>query len=203
MENKQETIPKGWRESSLGDFILDIKDGGTPSRNKKDFFNGGIPWVTVKDIRPRIKETLTTISDKGLKNSSAKLWPKGTVILSFGATIGEVGIAEVPLTTKQGIAGIIPNPKKITKEYLYYFLLTQKKKLNQLASGSTIKEVRPSVIKKHIKILLPPLSQQKKIAEILSGVDDKIEINQKIKDQLTQLKKGLMQDLLSGMVRVG
>jgi len=198
MPIKQTTIPKGWKEVKFGDVVLDMKDGGTPSRRKDEYFNGNIPWVVVKDIKPKIFNTATNISDLGLQKSSAKLWPAGSVILSFGATIGEIGIAEVPLTTKQGIAGIVPNMNKITKEYLYFYLTSQKERLNQLASGSTIKEVRPNTVKKHLIVSLPPLSEQKKIAEILSTVDEDIEKTEEVIEKTEELKKGLMRKLLSG-----
>ncbi len=193
---KQKNIPKGWEYGSLGDFIVDIKDGGTPSRRKGEYFGGGIPWVVIKDIKSRIYSTNETLSKLGIENSSAKVFPAGTVILSFGATIGEVGIAEVDLATKQGIAGVLPDVSKITTEYLYFLLQSQKKLLNQMATGSTIKEVRPNIIKK-INILVPPIKEQKKIADILLSVDEEIQKVEEIISATEKLKKGLMSGLFT------
>lgn len=193
---EKKNIPKGWSYDTLGTFLDDIGDGGTPSRAKSEYFGGEIPWVVVKDIKKEIYKTRESLTSKGLEKSSAKLWPEGSVILSFGATIGEVGIAKVPVTTKQGVAGLIPN-NLISSEYLYYSLLNNYSRLNSLASGSTIKEVRPSVIKNQIKLLLPPIKEQNKIAEILDTVDEQIQKTEGIIKTTEKLKKGLVQDLFT------
>ena len=192
----QQNIPKGWKYGELGSFLADIGDGGTPLRSNSEYFGGNIPWVVVNDIQPRIKQTRNTLTDVGLQKSSAKLWPAGSVILSFGATIGEVGIADVPVTTKQGIAGIIPNDD-LLNIYLYYVLLSKKKLLHRLSSGSTIKEVRPSVIKNQIEVLIPPIKEQQKIAEILGAVDEDIAKTQEVIEETEKLKRGLMQQLFT------
>ena len=195
----QQNIPSGWKFGELGNFLTDIGDGGTPSRLKAEYFGGEIPWVVVNDIQPHIRKTKDTLTDVGLKRSSAKLWPIGSVILSFGATIGEVGIADVPVTTKQGIAGIIPSDDLINS-YLYYLLLSKKHLLHKLSSGSTIKEVRPSVIKKQIEVLVPPIKEQQKIAEILGTVDEDIAKIQEVIEATEKLKRGLMHELLTGQI---
>ncbi len=195
-ETIKQNIPKGWKSGKLGSFIIDIKDGGTPSRNRKEYFGGEIPWVVIKDIKPRIKSTTESLSQAGLDNSSAKLFPRGTVILSFGATIGEVGIAEIEVATKQGIAGVIYDKNVVDGQYLYFKLLSLKQQLHQLASGSTIKEVRPSVIK-NIDVAFPSFFEQKKIAEILGVVDEKIQKTDEIIFTTEKLKRGLMQQLFT------
>lgn len=192
----QKNIPQGWKYDELGNFIAEISDGGTPSRSNPSYFGGNIPWIVISDIKREINKTKETLTKEGLNNSSAKIWPVGTVILSFGATIGEVGIASVPVTTKQGIAGIVPK-NELLNTYLYYLLLENKNRLKQLASGSTIKEVRPAVIKKQIKVLIPPIPEQQKIAEILGLVDEDILKTQKVIDKAEKLKKGLMQELFT------
>ncbi len=192
----QQNIPNGWKFGELGNFLADIGDGGTPLRSKDEYFGGKIPWVVVNDIKPHIKQTKDTLTDEGLQKSSAKLWPTGSVILSFGATIGEVGIADVPVTTKQGIAGIIPNDD-LLNTYLYYLLLSKKNLLHKLSSGSTIKEVRPSVIKTQIEVLIPPIKEQQKIAEILGVVDEDIAKTQEVIETTEKLKRGLMQQLFT------
>lgn len=189
-------IPKGWKFGELGNFLVDISDGGTPSRSKPEYFGGKIPWVVVNDIKPRIKETQNTLTDEGLNNSSARLWPAGTVILSFGATIGEVGIADVAVTTKQGIAGIIPKDD-LLNTYLYYLLASSKNLLHKLSSGSTIKEVRPSVIKQQIQVLVPSIREQRKISEILGTVDEDIAKTQEVIKVTEKLKRGLMRQLFT------
>jgi len=184
---------------NLREVILNIGDGGTPSTKIKEYFGGDIPWVNIEDIKKDIYDTRRHLSESGLKNSSAKLWPEGTLIFSFGASIGKVGIARVKLCTKQGIAGIIPDPKKIYNEFLYYILLRQGNRIRMIGQsmGSTIKEVRPSKLVRLISFLLPPLPEQRKIAEILSTVDSAIEKVDSAIEKTKRLKKGLMHELLT------
>ena len=190
-----ERVPEGWKNTTIGDAIVDIADGGTPSTTNPEYFGGDIPWVVIDDIQPRITQTKSTITDLGLRKSSTKLWDKGTIILSTGATIGEVGIAFKALTTKQGICGIVPKDD-VSADYFYHLLVSKKRQLNTLSQGSTIKETRPPTIKR-IQINLPPLPEQKKIASILTSVDEVIENTQKQIDKLQDLKKATMNELLT------
>jgi type I restriction enzyme S subunit len=194
---EQQGLPEGWKWVKLGEVIEDIADGGTPSRDNPEYFNGNINWLVVDDIQRKIVKTRETITAKGLKHSNAKLWKKGTIILSFGATIGEVGIAEIELATKQGIAGIVPQKDKLLNTFLYYVLKHNKHILLRYANQTTIMEVRPSVIKEKFKFPLPPLPEQRKIAQILETVDNAIEKTEKIIEKYKRIKQGLMQDLLT------
>jgi type I restriction enzyme S subunit len=194
---EQQGLPEGWKWVRLGEVIEDMADGGTPSRNNPEYFNGDINWLVIDDIQRKIFKTKETITAKGLKHSNAKLWKKGTVILSFGATIGEVGIAEIELATKQGIAGIIPQEDKLLNTFLYYVLKHNKHLLLRYANQTTIMEVRPNIIKERFKFPLPPLSEQRKIAQILETVDNAIEKTEKIIEKYKRIKQGLMQDLLT------
>jgi len=196
---KQTKIPEDWEVVKLGDVILDIGDGGTPFTKIKEYFSGKIPWVNIEDIKRDIYDTRRHLSESGLKNSSAKLWPEGTIIFSFGASIGKVGIARVKLCTKQGIAGIVPNSSKIDSEFLYYVLVRESEKIKKIGQsmGSTIREVRPSKLVKLIIFGLPPLPEQKAIAQILSTVDKAIQKVDEIIAKTERLKKGLMQKLLT------
>ena len=190
------TLPCGWDTKLLGKLILEIGDGGTPKTTKSEYFGGKIPWVNIQDISKIISETRTTLTQQGFSSCSAKLWPAGTVILSTGATIGEVGIAQVPLTTKQGIHGIVCN-KHIHNWFLYYKLQFLKNFLNANAQGSTIKEVRGPFIRT-IPISFPiSIEEQSKIAEVLSTVDKAIEQTEDLIAKQQGIKTGLMQDLLT------
>lgn len=188
--------PEGWQSNQLGSVIKDIGDGGTPNTNKKDYFGGSVPWVVIQDIKKHITSTKTTLTQLGLDSCSAKLWPVGTVILSTGATIGEVGIAKVPLATKQGIHGIVCS-NELTSDFLYYKLSTLKDYLKANAQGSTIREVRAPFIRT-IPISYPTdQNEQSKIAEILSKTDQAIEQTESIIAKQQRIKTGLMQDLLT------
>jgi len=197
INNDNIKVPEGWKRVSLGEVIDRIGDGGTPSRTDMGNFGGDIPWVVIEDIKKRIYDTKEKLTLKGLKNSNAKLWEKGSIILSFGATIGEVGIAEVDLATKQGIAGLELKSDQVYNLFLYFSLLIKKNELLKLANQTTILEVRPTTFVDKLYFLLPPLPEQQKIAEILETVDRAIEKTDKIIEKYKRIKQGLMQDLLT------
>jgi type I restriction enzyme S subunit len=188
---------EGWTTEQLGSVIKDIGDGGTPNTNKREYFGGSIPWVVIQDIRKSISTTKTTLTRLGLASCSAKLWPAGSVILSTGATIGEVGLAEVPVATKQGIHGIVCKEEELSSQYLYYKLQTLREFLNANAQGSTIREIRANFLRT-ISISFPTSKpEQIKIAEILSTVDRAIEQTEAMIAKQQRIKTGLMQDLLT------
>lgn len=189
------------QEFKLEDVIQDINDGGTPSTQNKRNFGGNIPWVVIEDISPQIYRTKTTLSDLGVKNSSAIIWPAGSLILSTGATIGEVGVAMTPMATKQGICGIVFDDSKTSTAFMRLWFMKNRSLLESFAQGSTIKEIRPPLIKQ-LKATIPNLDRQD---EIVSKVSD-LEANLKsLRDELQKyewLKQGMMNDLLTGKVRL-
>ncbi len=158
-----------WPIAKLGEVVLDMKDGGTPSRSKPEYFGGNVYWAVVKDIEPEIYDTKEKLTEAGLKNSSAKVWPVNSVIISLGATIGNVGIAKVPVATKQGLSGIVVNKERIFPKFLYYILVGQKEFIQSQATGASIKEVRPSKLQEILTIPLPPLEIQDQIVKELDG----------------------------------
>ncbi|MDU9716860.1 restriction endonuclease subunit S [Helicobacter pylori] len=164
------TTPSNWQRVRLGD-IAEIIGGGTPSTQITSFWNGSINWFTPTEIgiTKYVYKSQRTITPLGLKKSSAKLLPIGTILLTSRASIGDCAILKVVATTNQGFQSLIPL-EKINNEFLYYLILTLKNKLLELASGSTFLEVSPNKIK-NLLIPLPPLNEQIAIANILSDVD--------------------------------
>ncbi len=186
-----------WKNKTIGEVILQIADGGTPSRAQKENFGGDYCWIVIDDIEDAIYDTKEKLTELGISRCSSMYWPEGTVILSTGATIGEVGITKVKAATKQGISGIVVNEDEITNCFLKYFFQLNKEKVKSLAQGSTIKEVRPPVIKS-IRINYPPSTkEQDKITEILHTADKAIEKTKKLIAKYQLIKTGLMQDLLT------
>ncbi|WP_154419208.1 restriction endonuclease subunit S [Helicobacter pylori] len=163
-------MPLNWQRVRLGD-IAEIIGGGTPSTQITSFWNGSINWFTPTEIgiTKYVYKSQRTITPLGLKNSSAKLLPIGTILLTSRASIGDCAILKVVATTNQGFQSLIPL-EKINNEFLYYLILILKNKLLKLASGSTFLEVSPNKIK-NLLIPLPPLNEQSAIANILSGLD--------------------------------
>lgn len=196
---------KGWEIKKLKDLILEIKDGGTPSRSKPEYFGGDINWCVVKDILPEIKTTKETLTELGLTKCSAKLWPINSVIISLGATIGQVGIAKIPVATKQGISGIVLNEKLLKAEFLVYFLNYKKDFIQSSATGATIKEIRPSKLADILELSLPPLSEQQKIVALLDkcfqSIDRAKTIAEKNLQNAKELFESYLEDLFSKLFR--
>ena len=132
-----------------------------------EYFGGDVYWCVVKDIKPLIFDTAEKLTEEGLNNCSAKVWPVDSVIISLGATIGQIGIAKVPTATKQGLAGIVLNRQMMMPEFLAYGLLGQKEYIQSLATGATIKEIRPTRFVETIQLPVPPLTEQQRIVGLL------------------------------------
>jgi len=193
-----------WREVKLHD-LAEIVSGGTPSSGKAEYWNGGIPWCTPTDITECegnfLRATPRTISEAGLAASAATVLPAGTILLCSRATLGEARIAAVPMTTNQGFKSLIAKPE--TNNFFLYFLIgTLKSRMVELASGSTFLEVSKRDLGS-IEILVPHTSEeQAAIAAVLSDMDAEIEALEAQLEKTHYLKSGMMQDLLTGRVRL-
>ncbi|WP_187909093.1 restriction endonuclease subunit S [Helicobacter pylori] len=194
-------LPLNWQRVKLGD-IAEIIGGGTPSTQITSFWNGSINWFTPTEIgiTKYVYKSQRTITPLGLKNSSAKLLPIGTILLTSRASIGDCAILKVVATTNQGFQSLIPL-EKINNEFLYYLILTLKNKLLKLASGSTFLEVSPNKIK-NLLIPLPPLNEQIAIANILSGLDRYLCVLDALILKKEGVKKALSFELLSQRKRL-
>lgn len=191
-----------WKTRELGELIIEISDGGTPPTADPSNFGGKIQWVVIEDIQAEIKSTRSTLTEKGLRACASKLWPAGTLIISTGATIGEVGVLLVDAATKQGICGIIFNEAVTTTPFMKFWFIHNKNLLLSKAQGSSIKEVRaPTLVK--LCVRLPEVDEQIEIAATLSDIDVEISALQARRDKARQIKKGMMQELLSGRIRLG
>lgn len=168
-------LPQGWEVKKLDD-IAEISSGGTPSRNKKEYWeNGTIPWVKIKDIKANfIKDTEEYITEIGLKNSSAKIFSKGTILYSIFATLGEVAILDIEATTNQAIAGINITNNNVNLLFLMYYLKSIKKEISNKGRGVAQNNLNLSMLKQ-IEIPLPPLKEQGRIAGILDLAFEKID----------------------------
>ncbi|GAA8203466.1 restriction endonuclease subunit S [Helicobacter pylori] len=195
------TTPSNWQRVRLGN-IAEIIGGGTPSTQVASFWNGSINWFTPTEIgiTKYVHKSQRTITLLGLKKSSAKLLPIGTILLTSRASIGDCAILKVVATTNQGFQSLIPL-EKINNEFLYYLMLTLKNKLLKLASGSTFLEVSPNKIK-NLLIPLPPLNEQIAIANILSDMDHYLCSLDALILKKESVKKALSFELLSQRKRL-
>lgn len=195
-------IPEEWNIGILGD-LLETSSGGTPLSNKIEYYeNGSIPWLTSSEVREgEIYKSSKFITKDALKNSSAKIFPINTVLIAmYGVTAGQVGILKIESSTNQAICGIYPSSNFIP-EFLYQYFLSQTKSLRSLAGGGAQPNISQKIIREQL-IPVPSYTEQKQISEILLSIDKKLNKQKELKEKLTQLKKGLMSDLLSGKVRV-
>ena len=164
---------KGWEWVRLGK-IAELKAGGTPSRRVREYWkNGTIPWVKISDIPDSglVEKTEEKITELGLKNSSAKLLPPGTILFSIFATISKVGILKISATTNQAIVGIIP---KITidQKYLFYSLKYFGQELVALGRGGVQDNINKRMLAK-LKTPLPPLEEQQRIVAYLDSINER------------------------------
>ena len=175
---------KTWKILRLGE-IGTVVGGATPSTADLSNYDGDIAWITPKDLSTfqgrEISRGERMISRKGFETCSCKLLPKGSVLFSSRAPIGYVAIASNELCTNQGFKSVIPNEKFVDSQFLYYLLVSNRKKIEALGSGTTFIEVSGNVMK-NFEVLMPNLKTQKRIAAILSSLDDKIELNRRIND---------------------
>ena len=158
-----------------------------------------MPWATPTDVTGLkgrvISETNSTITDEGLVNSSSVLLPPRSLLMTTRATIGACAVNQVSMATNQGFQSLVPK-EGARVEFLYYLIQHHKRRLERLAAGSTFLEVSKRTIR-DFRVVVPPLPEQRKIAAILSSVDDSIEKTQSVIDQVQVVKRGLMQELLT------
>ena len=167
--------------------IGQVVGGGTPSTTNPDYYGGGIPWLSPKDLSDYKKRYIRcgekNITKLGLDNSSARLMPAGTVLLSSRAPIGYIAIAANEICTNQGFKSIIPNRDLVDSEFLYYSLKNNVERIKDLGVGTTFAEISGKVLENY-EINLPELDNQMKIVSILSSLDGLIELNQEINANL-------------------
>lgn len=156
--------------------IADIQAGGTPSRTKLEYWNGNIPWIKISDIKEKYVTSFEEeISEDGLNNSSAKLFPKNTILYTIFATLGRVGILTFEAATNQAIAGICIKDQNITLNYLYYFLKSTEKHVNAIGNGVAQKNINLSILK-NLDVPLRPLDNQRQISATLNCLEQLIAI---------------------------
>jgi type I restriction enzyme S subunit len=205
LDNPQKTsLPEGWKLIQVGKHAK-LVAGGTPSTlNSQYWENGDVLWMRSGDIhKKRVYEVDGRITELGLKNSSAALLPVNSILVALagqGKTRGTVAINKVELSTNQSVAAIIPD-KEIDYEFLFYNLDARYELLRRLSTGDGGRGGLNLQILKDIFCALPPLPEQRKIAEILSTWDEAIAKTERLLAALRARKKGLMQRLLTGQVR--
>ena len=174
-----------WKTYKYTD-IATIVGGGTPKTTEVAYWNGKIPWISIKDLVGTIKYVYSTekyITELGLTKSSAKLLHEGDIVISARGTIGEIAILSCPMSFNQSCFGICANENIVDGTFLYYLTKTKINALKAVSYGSVFDTITSSTFE-NLEISLPPLPEQKRIAGILSALDDKIELNRRINANL-------------------
>jgi len=167
-------IPEEWECKHLGEVLEKIIGGSTPSKKIDQYWNGNIPWATVKDLsKGNLTDTIDHITSTGLKNSATNLIPANTVIVATRMGVGACIRFAVDVAINQDLKALFPNKKLIT-DFLYWLIIYNELKLAQMGTGSTVDGIRIEDLS-FLYIPLPPLPEQKKIAESLSAWDRAIE----------------------------
>lgn len=185
----------------LGELV-DFKGGGTPSRNVEEYWDNSIPWATVKDLNEGITLTQTQefISELGLKNSASNLIAKGTIIIPTRMALGKVVISEVDVAINQDLKAVsVKDKEKLDVKYLLRFLESNKENIASMGKGATVKGVTLDQLKA-IKIPLPPLAKQHRIASILDQADDLRQKRQQAIEKLDQLLQATFIDMFGDPV---
>ena len=194
-----------WVEKKFEELYKFAKEGGTPSTSNPEFYNNAsIPFAKIEDLNNHyLTKTENFINQNGIDHSSAWLVPTGSLLLSNGATLGEVTITAVPLATKQGILGVIVR-EQFSVEFLYYLLKTKdfKRKMEAITTHGTMDCAYLKDLK-GIELYLPSdIHEQHAIADTLTALDDEIALLQAERDKYLQIRSGMMDDLLTGKIRL-
>lgn len=191
-------IPVDW-ECSVVSEVSEVFGGGTPDRTNPQYWDGEIFWATPTDVTAvngaTISRTKGTISESGLKNSSANLTPPGSVLMTSRATLGYAVINTVPMATNQGFINFKCS-ESLHNYFLMYYLRLKAAELERLAAGSTFLEIPKSALRSFF-VPIPSLAEQRKIAEIISTIENLCEKVRAEIEKTKELKKGLMQNIFS------
>ncbi|WP_242479268.1 restriction endonuclease subunit S [Lamprobacter modestohalophilus] len=187
-----------WQQTTVGEIATGFLNGGTPTTSRADFWKGEIPWITSKWLGEKLE--LTTgekfVSEEAVKKTATKIVPKDSIIFATRVGVGKVGINRIDLALNQDLAGVLIDNENYDIKFLAYQLgidsIQQYVAMNK--RGATIKGITRDCLEQ-IRLNVPPLPEQKRIAHILSTVQRAIEAQQRIIQTTTELKKALMHKL--------
>jgi len=199
-----ENADSEWREGTIGD-IGTVVGGSTPSKSKAEFYTeSGIAWITPKDLSINKSKFIShgenDITELGLKNSSATIMPKGTVLFSSRAPIGYIAIAAGEVTTNQGFKSVVPKPE-IGTAFVYYFLKQNLPIIEGMASGSTFKEVSGSTMKR-VPAVIPNSETLRRFNDFCKPVFVQQQILEEQNRSLGALRDSLLPKLMSGEIDI-
>lgn len=166
--------------------IMDLIGGGTPKTSKLEYWNGDIPWLSVKDFNNDFRyvyKTEKTITELGFENSSTKMLQRGDVIISARGTVGEMATILFPMAFNQSCYGIRARQNYVTSDFLYYLLKYNISVLKKKSHGSVFDTITRDTFDR-IEVEIPSIENQNKMTNLLGHLDDKIEVNSMLNDNL-------------------
>ena len=194
-------LPESWEWTKLGEVIIKIVGGGTPSKNTAKYWEGNIPWLTIKDMRTqRPADTIDHITQEAVDESSTNLIPADTVIMATRVGLGKVVRVPYATTINQDLKALI-TPPELDKSYLEYWLVLKAQYLGSIGSGTTVKGIRLEQVK-GLDFPLAPAEQQKrivaKIEELFSHIDAGIAALNKAKQLLKKYRQSVLKAAVTG-----
>lgn len=180
---------------ALGELV-EIKGGGTPDKSVAEYWDGDIPWASVKDFKSGILDrTIDKISQRGVASSATQVIPAGSIIVPTRMAVGKVAINTIALAINQDLKALTPKSGVDTR-FLYHALLANGSKLEEQATGATVKGIKLDVLR-NLKIPLPPLEEQKRIAAILDQADTLRRLRRRALDRLNTLGQAIFHEMFA------
>jgi type I restriction enzyme S subunit len=191
-----------WEVKRLGE-LADMGSGGTPLSSIATYYDGEIPWASISDMTKGGKVIFSTdrnLTREGFRNCAAQMFPAGTVLYAMYASLGECSIAGVSLCSSQAILGI-RSKAGLSGEFLYYFLTSLKAKVKTMGQQGTQTNLNKGMVQE-FRLSLPPLPEQTAIAEVLKEMDAELAVLTQRREKTRALKQAIMQELLTGRLRL-
>jgi type I restriction enzyme S subunit len=193
------TIPASWKQTELGEILLSIVGGGTPSKSIQSYYEGNIPWMSVKDMNRNIlHDTVDHISEEAVKNSSTNVIPSGTPIVATRMSLGKIIVANFDSAINQDLKALFP-ASGVNREYLIDWYRSISRKIEELGTGTTVKGIRLDVLKS-LEFPLPPPEEQKVIADKLDTLLTQVETTKTHLERIPEILKTFRQSVLAAAV---
>ncbi|WP_276250565.1 restriction endonuclease subunit S [Haloarcula rara] len=190
-------IPKEWTVTTIDEVASRFISGGTPDSDNEDYWGGSIPWTTCAVVEgPQFDGEKDFITKKGLESSSASLVPEGSILFGTRVNVANVGRTTKEIAISQDLTGIVLDEERVDPDFVtWYLLFNQSKIRDRYSQGSTIQGMITSDLKS-LPLLLPPLSEQRRIVEVLSKIEEQIQQTNKIIDRTEDIERGLLNDFI-------
>ena len=197
-------MPMNWKVGKINDLCQKLASGGTPSTKNSKYYSGRIDWFSTKELKDNyLFESEKKITEEALNNSSAKLFPRGAVVMAIYAapTVGRLGILAGESTFNQAACGFVADENICCNEFIYLFLLHSRNILNNLANGAAQQNLNVGIVS-NFPVIIPDKIVMKKFIGLIKPIFNKIYINSHQIQTLTKTRGTLLPKLMSGQIRV-